>query len=355
VVRAPPVAADAEAGVGAAAVNMSDRFGLSWRGELAAGILTNLDRIDCLEIIADDYLDDRDGVRALRRLARTRPVTLHSIAIGPAAVVPVESSRVRKLARVIGEVEPENWSEHLAWTRAGGVELGHLAAPIRDQATLESTLENLRRLEKATGALPEIENVASLVDPPGAVMSEAAWLACLLAQCSNGLLLDLENVYANALNFGFDPEGFLDALPLDRVRTVHIAGGKWIGDGNGGRRWLDNHLEPVPVAVYGLLEYLAARAPHPLTVILERDGAFAGMQGLLAELDRGRAAVSTGRSRTPASPPPRAFEPFRPTPSIPIEELAHAFVDRDARAKIPHDPAGMELAAASFARKRARK
>ncbi len=105
------------------AVEVRDRFGVSWRPELAAGVLLNRDRVDCVEVIADDYLEaDSKRVRALTTLAREIPLTLHSIHLGLASTAPVERRRVEKVARLIEKVRPEGWSEHLAFVRAGGIE-----------------------------------------------------------------------------------------------------------------------------------------------------------------------------------------------------------------------------------------
>lgn len=275
-----------------------DRFGLSWRGELATGILANRARIDAVELIADDHLDaPTTKLRHFRALAREIPLSLHSIHLGLASTVPVSSAYLDKLARVADVIDPASFSDHLAFVRAGDTEIGHMHAPIRDEATLDSTLVNLARAERITGRKPEVENIATLIDPPGCAMTESEWLAKLLQQCENALLLDIHNVHANATNFGYSAEAFLDAMPLDRVHTVHIAGGKWIGDDNGNRRYLDDHLNPVNDPTYALLETLAAKAPNPLTVILERDGRYPAMRELLDELDRARAAVARGRER----------------------------------------------------------
>jgi hypothetical protein len=275
---------------------MRDRFGLSWRGELAAGILAQAGRIDCLEVIADDYFDAGDrAVRSLRTLGRHLPLSLHGIQLGMASTVPVETRRLEKMARLVDRVQPESWSEHLAFVRGGGIEIGHLAAPPRNPVTVEATLLNLDRARRAVGCAPVVENVATLIDPPGSPLSEAEWLARLLAASDCELLLDLHNVYTNALNFGWDAAAFLRALPLARVGAIHLAGGKWIAGPGGARRYLDDHLHAVPDPVYSLLELVAARTDRPLTVILERDGHFPPMSVLLEELDRARQAVAAGR------------------------------------------------------------
>ena len=274
----------------------ADRFGLGWRPRLAAGILANLDRIDIVEVIADDYFRaPRHERRALRTLGAQTPVTLHGVSLGLASAVPVERRRLDDMARLCEEVWPQFWSEHLAFVRGGGIEIGHLAAPPRTEATIAGALANLARAKQIVGVAPQVENVATLIDPPGSDRDEASWLSAILCNSESKLLLDLHNLHANALNFNFDAHDFLARIPAERISTIHLAGGKWIGR-HGAQRLLDDHLHDVPDPVYDLLEAVAARAPQPLTVIIERDGNFPSIESLLAQLDRARQAVARGRA-----------------------------------------------------------
>src|SRR5687768_4289016 len=117
---------------------MTDRVGLGWRPELAAGIFDGLDRIDVLEVIAENYVEaSRDQRQGLRSLAREVPVHLHCVSLGLAGAEEVETARLDQVARLVDEIEPEGWSDHLAFVRAGGVEIGHLAMPPRTEASVE--------------------------------------------------------------------------------------------------------------------------------------------------------------------------------------------------------------------------
>ena len=278
-----------------------DRFGLGWRAELAAGILAHRDRVDVVEALADDWIGaGRADVRALATLAVQVPLTLHGVSLGLASAHPVATRRLDALGRLVERVRPEAWSEHLAFVRAEGRELGHLAAPPRAEATLDGLADNVARARAIVGSAPLLENVATLVEPPGSDRDEATWLGDAVAATGAPLLLDLHNLHANALNFGFDATATLARLPLARVAQVHLAGGTWIRARGGERRLLDDHLHDVPDAVFALLETLATLAPGRLTVTLERDGAYPPIAGLLDELDRARAAVARGRARAAA-------------------------------------------------------
>jgi uncharacterized protein (UPF0276 family) len=271
-----------------------DRFGLGWRDQLAAGIVGHLDRIDVIEVIADDYFAaPRAARRALCTLRAQVPITLHGVGLGLASAAPVERRRLDHMAALVELVEPVSWSEHLAFVRAGGVEIGHLAAPPRTDATIEGTRRNLERARRVVGSSPLLENVATLLEPPGSQYGEGAWIGQVLSGSSCDLLLDLHNLHTNAINVGTSEAEFLASVSPDRIAAIHIAGGRRVRGG----RVLDDHLHPVPDPVFELLTEVAARAPRPLTVILERDGHYPPIEELLDELDRARRAVERGRLR----------------------------------------------------------
>jgi hypothetical protein len=300
-VMAAAAAAVAVAAV-AAAVAVSqetarDRVGLGWRGELAAGILSNLAHIDVLEVIADDYYGaPRAGIAALCSLARQVPVSLHGVGMGLASTIPADPRRLHAMARLMKAVQAESWSEHLSFVRAGGVEIGHLAAPPRTPRSAAGAIANIALATRIVGSAPLMENIATLVQPPASTLDEAEWLAQIIHGAHVPLLLDLHNLYANAVNFGAAPEQLLLRLPLDRVGAVHLSGGHWIAapDG-GGQRLLDDHLHDVPPAVFALLTQLARHAPQPLTVIVERDGNYPSFEHVLGQLELARAALRAGR------------------------------------------------------------
>ena len=271
---------------------VKDRAGLGWRAELAAGIFANLHRIDALEVIADDYFQAPSSrISALQTLSRQLPVLLHGVGLGLASTAPADRKRIESMARLIEKVRPECWTEHLAFVRAGGIEIGHLAAPPRNENTLAGLCDNMRLARRITGATPAMENIATLIDPPGSPMNEARWISGAIAASGSELLLDLHNVLTNSINFRYDPYQFLAAIPLEMVSIVHIAGGRSMGKG----RRLDDHLHETPTAVFSMLRWVAARTARSLTVILERDGNYPRMEELLLELDRARAAMREGR------------------------------------------------------------
>jgi uncharacterized protein (UPF0276 family) len=270
---------------------IAHRVGLGWRPPLAASIVAHLDEIEVIEVVADDYFDaPASALRPLRTLARQVPLVLHGTSLGLASSEPVATKRLAAMARVVAAVEPFAWSEHLAFVRGGGREIGHLAAPPRNRRTLEGLLRNLEEARRVVGSLPWLENVATLIEPPLSEWSESGWMRQLATETKVEFLLDLHNLHANATNFGFDPWSVIDALPAERIRASHLAGGRMIRMG-ATERLLDDHLHPTPRVVFDLLQRLAPLLPRPVDVILERDGAWPPFDELLGELREARAAI----------------------------------------------------------------
>jgi uncharacterized protein (UPF0276 family) len=268
--------------------------GIGWRAELALAI----DRragLGFVELIAEDF---RRGpippaIEVLRR--RGVAVVPHGISLSLGGAEPPDAQRLAHLADLARRVEAPLVSEHLSFVRAGGLESGHLLPLPRTREMLEVVVENVRIAQAALPVPLALENVATLVEWPTNEMSEAAFLAEVLQRADVLLLLDVENVYANARNHGLDPATFLDELPLERLAYVHVAGGvqqKGI--------YHDTHTYPVPPAVLDLLKELSARVHVPGT-LLERDDNFPPQAELHAELDAIRAAVQAGAARREAS------------------------------------------------------
>lgn len=251
-----------------------------------------------LEVVAEHYLHaSRREVASIRSLAKARPLYVHSVSLGLASSEAVERRRVDRLARLVNAVEPVGWSEHLAFVRAGGIEIGHMAPAPRTRATIDGAAANVGYAQRVIGSAPALENIASLIDAPMSAMSEGEWIGRTLHAANCPLLLDLHNLYANALNFGIRPEQLLASMPLERVALVHLSGGKWIREpGESTRmRLLDDHVHDVPQDVFELLTQLAARARNGLSVILERDDDFPAFEHMLGELRRARTALARGR------------------------------------------------------------
>jgi uncharacterized protein len=261
---------------------------LGWRPEIA-GLISALPGLRFCEVIAESL---RGGAPppALGVL-RARGVTVipHGISLSLGGTEPVVRKRVAHLAACAQRLGSPLVSEHIAVVRAGGMEAGHLLPVPRSREALDVLVRNVRHAQQRLPVPLALEPIAALFDWPDDEFSEADFLVELLWRTDAWLLLDIANVYANAVNRGGDPAELLEKLPLERVAYVHVAGG---AEHDG--LYHDTHTHPTPHAVLQLLAELCARR-RPPAIMLERDGAYPPAAELYAELDLIADAASVTR------------------------------------------------------------
>lgn len=265
-------------------------IGLGFRLPIADWIVDNLDRIDVVEITVDHYLLGSDYHRArIRELAGQVPVTAHGIGLSIGTDVPLDERYLEQVAEAIRDIGAPSYSEHLAFTKVPGIDLANLLPLPRTEAVTAGVIEKVRRVRAIVGVPFHLENISAIFDYPDSVLSEAEFLALICREGGAGILLDVENVHANAFNHGFDPRSFLDSLPEGSVTGVHTAGGHLVEeDYLSAPVWADAHNHPVPEETLDLLDHALARQ-NPETIILERDDRLDRTDEVARDIDRLRA------------------------------------------------------------------
>lgn len=255
--------------------------GLGLRNELCAELETARGKVDFLEVISESCFRGAQPDR-LRALCKQFPVVCHGINLSLGADEPMDPAYLSELYAVLAAYQPRWFSDHLAMTHVGGIDIGHLAPFSLTEETVATVAQKVRALQAEAGLLMLVENIAYYFETPGSALAEHEFLTRVLEQADCGLLLDLNNLVANARNQKYDPFAFLDCLPLDRVVQVHLAGGVWRSG-----LFVDTHAHPVGEDVWRLLEYVCRRAPIK-GVLLERDANIPSLNELLTELDHAR-------------------------------------------------------------------
>jgi uncharacterized protein len=258
--------------------------GIGWRPEIA-GFVADLPGLRFVEVVAESVSGEvPESLAALRERGVT--VIPHGVRLSLGGAEPVDPHRVGHLAEAAALLGAPLVSEHIAFVRAGGVEAGHLLPLPRTREAVDAVVANVKRTQEALPVPIALEPIAALFDWPDDELDEGAFLTEILERTDALLLLDIANVYANARNRGADPLALLDAVPLDRVAYVHVAGGS-AHDGI----YHDTHTDAVPQPVLDLVTALCERR-RPPALLLERDGDYPSADDLRAELDA--IAVASG-------------------------------------------------------------
>jgi uncharacterized protein len=278
-------------------VRMMNKLGLGigWRPELALAI-EQRSAPGFIEVTAENIRLDDIPPALMRMVDRGIPVIVHGLSLSLGGAERPDSRRLDHLARVAERLGARLISEHLAFVRAGGDDAGHLLPVPRTREALEVIVENVACAKRILPLPLALENIATLVEWPGAEMDEASFLGELLAKTDARLLFDVSNMYANARNGGWNPVSALAQLPLERLAYVHVAGGTMRDD-----LYHDTHAHPVGAGPLALLEELCSQIEPP-GVMLERDDDFPRASELEAELQAIRSAVKRGEARRGVKP-----------------------------------------------------
>ena len=265
---------------------MHDRphIGIGYRQPLHDWTVQHLEGFEVLEVVVDHYLTGGPAYRdSLAALLGKVPVTSHGIGLSLGSTEPLDYGYIEKIAEITSLIGATRFSEHVAFTRSGGIDLANLLPLPKTRETLDFLVDRLKEVCRIMPVPVSLENITYLFDYNYGEMSDEEFLVRLCEATDTTLLLDLQNLYTNALNHQFDPSDFLKALPDGIVKAVHMAGGREMEHVE-----IDTHSDPVRDEVLALLRLMRA-TQTPETIILERDGRLDEPEEMLDDIDNIRA------------------------------------------------------------------
>lgn len=260
-------------------------YGIGWRSAIDLTV-ERLPGVDFVEAIAEglDPVRLPPSLVALRgRDVRAIP---HGVSLSLGGAERPDPRKVAHLAACAAALDSPLVSEHIAFTRAGGLDAGHLLPLPRTWEAVAVVAENIRIAQDQLPVPLALENIAPLLAWPGDELTEGRFLYEVANRTDALLLVDVANLHAARVNLGVDPYSVLADLPLERIAYVHVAGGAEC-DG----LWHDTHTRPLAAPVLDLLTDLARRTRVP-GVLLERDGDYPSDTELAGELAAIRSAVA---------------------------------------------------------------
>jgi uncharacterized protein (UPF0276 family) len=261
----------------------------SWRAQS--------DLPELFEVVVDNHLFQRGGpaLGHLEWFAARAQISFHGVGLNIGGEDVLSKSYLSELRRLVDLFNPVLVSDHLCFTQSGGHFSYDLLPFPLNGPSLRRVCERVSQVQDALGRTIALENVSRYINFRSSTMSELAFLDEVCEQSGCGVLLDVNNLYVNAHNFGEDPTLELLALGPQRVFQYHIAGHSVVDD------FLhDTHDHPIKDDVWDLLDRAMVRfGSQP--VILEHDDDSAPLEVLLDMADRWKQLrVSGGQARSPS-------------------------------------------------------
>ena len=240
---------------------------------------------DFLECAPDNWIGvgGRFG-EALRDLSAKHPLFCHGLSLSLGAVQPFDQTHLLRLRRFLDAHRVPVYSEHLSYCSDDGQLYDLMPLPFTEEA-VHHVAGRIREVQDVLGRRIAVENISYYAAPYQA-MAEIDFIDAVLQEADCDLLLDVNNVYVNAVNHGYDADAFLRRLPGGRIAYYHVAGHYDEADD----LKIDTHGAPVIPAVFALLDRACALfGPRP--ALLERDFNHPPMAELLAEVAQVRSTL----------------------------------------------------------------
>ena len=255
-------------------------IGLGFRREIANEFLNGNIQPDFIEVAPANWID-LGGYwgDVFRKVNEKYPLILHGLSLSIGSPEEPDWNFLNKLKTIIKEFNVEIYSEHLSFAKMDNAHLYDLLPIPFKEDSIKHIVKRIKQVQEFLEMPLAIENV-SYYTPIDSELPEDEFISRIVKESGCNLLLDVNNVYVNAFNHGYDTHEFISNMPLDKVVYLHIAGHHKLNE----NLIIDTHGENIIDPVYELLDYTLGKMKHRVPVLLERDFNFPEMDVLKREM-----------------------------------------------------------------------
>ena len=241
--------------------------GVGLRKEFFSEIADTTQSVGWLEIVPENFMDfGGNPQHVLDACAKRWSIISHGVNLSIGSCDPLNEGYIEKLKALLDRVNAPWYSDHMCFTSVGGRYFHDLIPlPFSNEAA-DHVVKRVRQLQKKIRRPFLLENPSYYVQLPGAEMAEGDFYHRVLEEADCGMLLDVNNVYVNSRNHGFDPREMIRNYPLHRVGQIHMAGHKDTGD-----VVIDTHEGPIIDPVWELYEFTMQEIGRPVSTLIEWD------------------------------------------------------------------------------------
>jgi uncharacterized protein len=272
------------------------RAGVGLKPEHYRAILETAPDIGWFEIHAENYMGEGGPPHHYLTAIRERyPVSLHGVGLSIGGSAPLDREHLTRLKALMARYQPSLFSEHLAWSSHDNIYLNDLLPLPYTEETLARVCEHVDEVQATLGRRLLLENPSTYVAFAEAAMSEVEFLREAVRRTGCALLLDVNNVFVQSVNHGFDASAFIDDFPVEHVGEIHLGGHAADSDDDGSALLIDDHGRQVADPVWALYAQVLARS-GPKPTLIEWDNDVPPWEVLFGEAKRADRVTADRRS-----------------------------------------------------------
>ena len=269
-------------------------FGLGLRKEHYTDIIDTKPNIDWFEVLTENYLvPGGKPLYYLDKIHEHYPMVMHGVSLSIGSSDPLNMSYLKQVKELASRIDAQWISDHLCWTGLDGVNAHDLLPLPYTEEAINHVAERIKIVQDTLGQQILMENVSSYITyKQSGDVTEWEFFSevCERADCL--MLLDINNIYVSAINHEFDPEEYLNNVPIDRVQQYHLA-----GHSDYTNYIIDTHDHAIVDTVWQLYKNAVARFGDVSTMI-ERDDNIPPLNKLLDELEQARKIAKEIKAKT---------------------------------------------------------
>lgn len=219
--------------------------------------------------------------KKFREALEKYPLFTHGLSLSIGSPDELDFAFLKKLKQFLASTGALVYSEHLSYAKCDNAHLYDLLPIPFTSDAVAHVSERIKTVQDLLERKMAIE-IVSYYSPVAPELSEIDFINAILEAADCDLLLDVNNVYVNSFNHRYDAKAFIDQLPMERVRYIHMAGHEQVSD----TLIIDTHGEAIIDPVYELFDYTMRRLGRDVPVLLERDFNIPELEELQEEINR---------------------------------------------------------------------
>ena len=248
-------------------------------------MLDRLPDIGWFEVHSENYFGDGGRpLHYLEKISEHYPLSLHGVGLSIGSTDELNISHLDKLKRLITRFQPALVSEHLSWGSFDGRHFNDLFPMPYTSEALQHMVTQVAQVQDYLDKQILIENVSSYLQYDCSTIPEWEFITELASQSGCGILLDVNNIYVNSKNHSFNPDEFINAIPVELVQEIHLAG-HTVKQFEDSEILIDTHNKCVTNDVWSLYESTARRF-NQVPVLIEWDSDIPELGVLLGEANK---------------------------------------------------------------------
>ena len=265
--------------------------GLGLRSQHIDEVLLTQPAVPWFELLTDNHMAPGGLIPVqLEAIRSNYPITFHCVGMSLGGTDPLDVAYLRRIKTLIERYQPSLVSDHLCFSQHGQHNYHDLLPVPYNEETLHHFQKRITQIQDILETRILVENVSSYLTYRASTISEAEFISELLSRTDCDLLLDINNIYVNAVNHGFSASEYLSKIPMQRVREIHLAGHE-----NRGSYLLDAHNQRVSPPVWELYEEVISQYPD-IPTLIEWDNDIPSFTVLREEADAASALMQRHRS-----------------------------------------------------------